>query len=115
MFWHGGLVEFVPNPEQFTMVLAYSDTEPVMLRGPGVPWVAVSMANLLYDPDQMARLPGFAGMAAWYRSQVEQEYRLSRQRELEAPAAPAHDQAPPPRQGGGAVQAEAQEGPDEPA
>ncbi|GAA4096367.1 hypothetical protein [Actinomadura miaoliensis] len=113
MFWHGGLVEFVPTPDTFTMVLSYADTEPVMLRGPGVPWVAVSMASLLYDAEQMSRIPGFASMAAWYRSQTEREYQLNRQRELEASAASAHDQASPAQQGLPVIQAKVQEASDE--
>lgn len=64
-FWHRGLGEFLPQPEAFSLVLVFHDTEPVMLRGPGVPWLSVAMARLLYPAPELTRIPGFAGMAAW--------------------------------------------------
>lgn len=72
-FWHGGLAEFLPEPDAFQMVLAFPDCEPVMLRGPGVPWLSVAMARLIYDPETVLRLPGFAGMAAWHLSSRERQ------------------------------------------
>ncbi|QKW37648.1 hypothetical protein HUT06_29570 [Actinomadura sp. NAK00032] len=67
-FWHGGLSEFLPTPDHFRLLLTFPDCEPVQLRGPGVPWLAVAMARLIYRPEQLSLIPGFAGMAAWHRA-----------------------------------------------
>lgn len=66
-FWHGGLAEFLPAPDAFTLELIFHDTTPLMLRGPGAPWLSVAMARLLYPPSELLRIPGFAGMTAWFR------------------------------------------------
>ncbi|WUI02158.1 hypothetical protein OHR68_10225 [Spirillospora sp. NBC_00431] len=65
-FWHGGLSEFLPAPDVFQLLLTYPDCEPVQLKGPGVPWLAVAMARVIYEPEELMMIPGFAGMAAWH-------------------------------------------------
>ena len=65
-FWHGGMDEFLPEPERFTLVTTYPDCEPVMLQGPGVPWLSVAMARLLWTPEEIRYRPEFAELAAWY-------------------------------------------------
>lgn len=65
-FWHGGLSEFLPAPDAFQLLLTYPDCEPVQLKGPGVPWLAVAMARIIYEPEQLMMIPGFTGMAAWH-------------------------------------------------
>jgi hypothetical protein len=64
-FWHQGLAEFLPQPDRFNLVLIFHDTEPVMLRGPGAPWLSVAMARLLFPAPELTQIPGFAGMTAW--------------------------------------------------
>ncbi|MFI0371180.1 hypothetical protein ACH35V_25235 [Actinomadura sp. 1N219] len=68
-FWHGGLSEFLPAPEAFRLLLTYPDCEPVQLRGPGVPWLAVAMARVIYRPEQLMMIRGFSGLAAWHLSE----------------------------------------------
>lgn len=70
-FWHSGLVEFLPDPDAFALILAFTDCEPVMLRGPGVPWLSVAMARLVYQASELPRMPGFAGMRAWLQATEE--------------------------------------------
>ncbi len=67
-FWHRGLVEFLPEPDAFALTLAFSDCEPVMLRGPGVPWLSVAMACQVYPVAELPRMPGFAGMSSWLQA-----------------------------------------------
>jgi hypothetical protein len=67
-FWHGGLTGFHPAPDAFTLDLIFPDTVPLKLRGPGVPWLSVAMARLLYPPSELLRIPGFAGMTAWFKT-----------------------------------------------
>jgi hypothetical protein len=47
-FWHGALVGFAPNLTQFSLELAYSDTDPVLLRGPMVPWMTVAFDSCIH-------------------------------------------------------------------
>jgi hypothetical protein len=58
-FWHSGMAEYRPDPRGFALVLTYPDCEPVLLRGPAVPWVCVALAWLLYGPETLGRLPVF--------------------------------------------------------
>lgn len=62
-FWVDGVLELLPYPEAFNLIMSYPDSEPLMLRGPGVPWMSVAFASLLYGPDRLMGLPGFAGFA----------------------------------------------------
>lgn len=65
-FWHDDLAEFLPDPDVFRLLLTFPDCEPVQLRGPAVPWLAVAMARLIYEPEQLMMIPGFTGMATWH-------------------------------------------------
>lgn len=56
---HGAIVEFLPVPEAFCLVLTYQDTAPLRLRGPTVPSLSVALAGLLYAPEHLTQIPGF--------------------------------------------------------
>jgi hypothetical protein len=63
-FWANAVVEFLPDPGAFTLITSYGNGEPLRLRGPAVPWISVAFGRLLYEPEQLARIPAFAGFAA---------------------------------------------------
>ena len=65
-FWHNGVVEFLGDLARWSFVLRYEVGEPLMLHGPGAPWLAVAVARIVYGPRGL-QLPAFAPLAASLR------------------------------------------------
>jgi hypothetical protein len=58
--WHSTIAEYHPEPADFLLTLTFHESPPLRLRGPDVASLTVAFASLLFSPEQMAQLPGFA-------------------------------------------------------
>lgn len=59
-FWYGGISAIYPGIAEWTVVLDFPDTEPLMLSGLPAPSAAVTAVAALYDADGLLKHPGLA-------------------------------------------------------
>ncbi|WP_154814225.1 hypothetical protein [Actinophytocola xinjiangensis] len=57
---HPSVAEFLPEPVDFVVTLVLHDLQPLRLSGPELASLAVVYASLLYQAEELPRLPGFA-------------------------------------------------------
>jgi len=57
---HPSVAEFLPEPAEFVLTVVLHELQPLRLSGPELASLAVVYASLLYQAEELPRLPGFA-------------------------------------------------------